>query len=435
MVNSRRVAQLADGSGEAAMSEPGPNGGDALISIRGVYKIFGDRGDEALQLAHSGKSKDDIQEETGCVLALRDVSFDVGKGEIFVVMGLSGCGKSTLVRCVNRLIDPTAGEIWLSGREVSSLSDEELRELRRTELSMVFQHFGLMPHRSVLDNAAWGLEIKGADGRDRRDRAEQALELVGLGGWGGSMPAELSGGMKQRVGLARALAMDAPVLLMDEPFSALDPVIRRDLQDELKQLQEALHKTIIFITHDLAEAVRVGDQLVIMEAGAVVQRGDPTDVALHPANAFVRDFTKDLRMQGLVAAQSVMDDSAVICNASRPAADAAAGYVRPERDVAPGEEIVRLTDDAGRYRGWVWLTDLQRAPDGATAGDVRIHADQAIHLDTVLDDMVALGIRADHPLPVIDDDGRLMGVVPLEILADAMAVDEAVENVKTVGAR
>ena len=418
------------------MSEPSPNGADnALISIRGVYKIFGDREEEALQLARDGKSKDDIQEDTGCVLALRDVSFDVGKGEIFVVMGLSGCGKSTLVRCVNRLIDPTIGEIWLSGREVSSLSDEELRELRRTELSMVFQHFGLMPHRSVLDNAAWGLEIKGADGRDRRDRAEQALELVGLGGWGGSMPAELSGGMKQRVGLARALAMDAPVLLMDEPFSALDPVIRRDLQDELKQLQESLHKTIIFITHDLAEAVRVGDQLVIMEAGAVVQRGDPTHVALHPANAFVRDFTKDLRMQGLVAARSVMDDSAAVCSASLPAADAAAGYVRPERDVAPGEEIVRLTDDAGRYRGWVWLADLQRAPAGATAGDARIHADQAIHLETVLDDMVALGIRADHPLPVVDDDGRLMGVVPLEILADAMAVDEAVENVQTVGAR
>ena len=419
------------------MSEVGGNGGaDAgLISIRGVYKIFGELEETALGLAREGKTKDEIQEETGCVLALRDVSFDVGKGEIFVVMGLSGCGKSTLIRCVNRLIDPTAGEIWLGGREVSSLSEEELRELRRTELSMVFQHFGLMPHKSVLENAAWGLEIKGMERKERRERAEEALGLVGLGGWGGSMPAELSGGMKQRVGLARALAMDAPVLLMDEPFSALDPVIRRDLQDELKQLQERLHKTIIFITHDLAEAVRVGDQLVIMEAGAVVQRGDPTHVALHPANAFVRDFTKDLRMQGLVAARSVMDDSAVIYKASTPANEAAAGYVRPERDLAPGEEIVRITDDSGRYQGWVWLSELQRAPAGASAGDMRIHVDERVHLDSVLDEMVALGIRADHPLPVVDDEGLLMGVVPLEVLAEAMAPDELAEEAETVGAR
>ena len=418
------------------MSEAGGNGGDgeALISIRGVYKIFGELEQEALGLAREGRTKDEIQEETGCVLALRDVSFDVGKGEIFVVMGLSGCGKSTLVRCVNRLIDPTEGEIWLGGREMTSLSAEELRELRRTELSMVFQHFGLMPHKSVLENAAWGLEIKGEERKQRRERAEEALALVGLGGWGGSMPAELSGGMKQRVGLARALAMDAPVLLMDEPFSALDPVIRRDLQDELKQLQESLHKTIIFITHDLAEAVRVGDQLVIMEAGAVVQRGDPTHVALHPANAFVRDFTKDLRMQGLVAARSVMDDSAVIYPASTPADEAAAGYVRPERDLAPGEEIVRVTDESGRYRGWVWLAELQRAPADATTGDVRIHTDETVHLDSVLDEMVALGIRADHPLPVLDDEGKLMGVVPLEVLAEAMAPEE-VPDAEAVGAR
>ena len=405
-------------------------GDDALISIRGVYKIFGDHEEEALQLAHEGLSKDEIQEQTGCVLGLRNVSFDVGKGEIFVVMGLSGCGKSTLVRCVNRLIEPSDGKIWMNGHEMTALSEEELRELRRTELSMVFQHFGLMPHRSVLDNAAWGLEIKGSDRQDRRERAEQALELVGLGGWGGAMPAELSGGMKQRVGLARALAMDAPVLLMDEPFSALDPVIRRDLQDELKQLQESLHKTIIFITHDLAEAVRVGDQLVIMEAGAVVQRGDPTHVALHPANSFVRDFTKDLRMQGLVAARSVLDETAVVCKASDLASEAAAGYVRPDREVPvpPGEEIVRIVDDAGRYQGWVWLADLERAPAGAPAGSVRIHADRAVKPDAVLDDMVALGIRADHPLPVVDDEQRFLGVVPLEVLADAMAEDHEEED-------
>ena len=229
------------------------------------------------------------------------------RGELFVVMGLSGCGKSTLVRCINRLIAPSAGEIWLGDRERSRRwTRRNCGELRRSEVAMVFQHYGLLPHRSVQENVAWGLEVNGVEKRQRAERAEAALAAVGLDGWGDHMTDQLSGGMKQRVGLARALAQDAPVLLMDEPFSALDPVIRRELQDELAKLQAELHKTIIFITHDLSEAVRIGDRIAIMRDGAVVQLDEPSEVVLSPANDFVRDFTKEVRLQSMVTAGSVM---------------------------------------------------------------------------------------------------------------------------------
>ena len=262
--------------------------GETAVSVRNVYKIFGGSEEGALSRALTGTSKEAIQELHGAVLALAGVSFDVKRGELFVVMGLSGCGKSTLVRCINRLIEPSAGSVWLGDREVTAMSEDELREVRRSEIAMVFQHYGLLPHRSVQENVAWGLEVNGVEKGDRRERAEASLAAVGLSGWGARMPDQLSGGMKQRVGLARALAQDAPVLLMDEPFSALDPVIRRDLQDELVKLQEELHKTIIFITHDLNEAVRIGDRIAIMRDGAIVQMGGPSDVVLSPADDFVR---------------------------------------------------------------------------------------------------------------------------------------------------
>ena len=243
---------------------PQPPSGETAVSVRHVYKIFGGNEEGALARAMTGTTKEAIQEQHDAVLALSDVTFDVKRGELFVVMGLSGCGKSTLVRCINRLIAPSAGEIWLGDREITAMDEEELRELRRSEVAMVFQHYGLLPHRSVLDNVAWGLEVNGVEKRRRYQRADEALTAVGLDGWGDRMTDQLSGGMKQRVGLARALAQDAPVLLMDEPFSALDPVIRRELQDELAKLQAELHKTIIFITHDLSEAVRIGDRIAIM---------------------------------------------------------------------------------------------------------------------------------------------------------------------------
>ncbi|MYJ01232.1 MAG: betaine/proline/choline family ABC transporter ATP-binding protein, partial [Chloroflexi bacterium] len=277
------------------------------LSIRGLYKVFADADGEALELSRSGKSKDEVQEATGAVVGLRDISIEIAQGELFVVMGLSGCGKSTLVRCINRLIEPSDGEVWIDDREITAMSEDELRETRRRELAMVFQHFGLMPHRTVMDNVALPLEIGGVARRERRERAANALDLVGLREWITSMPSQLSGGMKQRVGLARGLAMETPMLLMDEPFSALDPVIRRDLQDELLALQSSVQKTIVFITHDLNEAVRVGDRIAIMRDGEIVQLGAPSDVVLNPADAFVREFTQDVRLHGMVTAASIMD--------------------------------------------------------------------------------------------------------------------------------
>ena len=342
---------------------------EPALSIRGLYKVFNDDGD-GLQLAIDGRSKDDIQEATGAVVGLRDINIQISRGELFVVMGLSGCGKSTLVRCINRLIEPSAGQVWLDGREVTAMNQEELREIRRRELAMVFQHFGLMPHRNVLDNVGLPLEVAGVDKQERRERANSALELVGLGEWTGSMPNQLSGGMKQRVGLARGLAMETPVLLMDEPFSALDPVIRRELQDELLALQESVQKTIVFITHDLNEAVRVGDRIAIMRDGEVVQVGAPNDVVLNPADSFVREFTQDVRLHGMVTASSIMDTS----------------------DEALGNQ----TDD--RY---------------------------VVLEDAVLDDLVPAGLSATQPLQVVNRAGALVGVIPLERLARAMVSDEA----------
>lgn len=356
---------------------------DSALSIRGLYKVFADDNGEGLELARNGRPKDAIQEETGAVVGLRDINIEIGRGELFVVMGLSGCGKSTLVRCINRLIEPSVGEVWLNGREVTAMSDDELREVRRHDLAMVFQHFGLMPHRNVLDNVALPLEIGGVTRTERRERAATALEQVGLGDWTGSMPNQLSGGMKQRVGLARGLAMDTPILLMDEPFSALDPVIRRDLQDELLVLQESVHKTIVFITHDLNEAVQVGDRIAIMRDGEVVQLGAPNDVVLNPADAFVREFTQDVRLHGMVTASSIMDSSA--------------------------EAMAGQTED--RY---------------------------VVREDAVLDDLVPAGLSATQPLQVVNDSGELVGVIPLQLLARVMASDEAAvaataENVESAG--
>ena len=394
---------------------------ETALSIRGLYKVFSDDSGEGLELARSGQAKDEIQEETGAVVGLRDINIEIARGELFVVMGLSGCGKSTLVRCINRLIEPSAGRVWLNGSEVTAMSQEELREVRRRDLAMVFQHFGLMPHRNVLDNVALPLEVAGVSKPERRERAGTALEQVGLGDWTGSMPNQLSGGMKQRVGLARGLAMDTPILLMDEPFSALDPVIRRDLQDELLALQEAVQKTIVFITHDLNEAVRVGDRIAIMRHGEVVQVGAPNDVVLNPADSFVREFTQDVRLHGMVTAASIMDTGFVSVPGSTSVSEML-GRIEGE-----SLSVFCCVDDEGKYLGTgdPAITLRARASGAARMEDAPLYIGDAVWLDTVLDDLVPAGLRAQHPLAVLDDEGVLVGVIPLERLARAMVSDEA----------
>ena len=394
---------------------------DAAVSVRNVYKLFGGDIDTALAMARDGAGKEEVQEATDSVLALADVSFDAQEGEIFVVMGLSGCGKSTLIRCINRLIDPTDGEIWMESRDVLAMDEDELREVRRSSIAMVFQHYGLLPHRTVLDNVALGLELRGTASQDRKERALDALETVGLTGWETSMVSECSGGMKQRVGLARALAQDSPVLLMDEPFSALDPLIRRELQDELAVLQEKVQKTIIFITHDLDEAVRIGDRIAIMRDGKIVQMDVPTEVALNPADDFVREFTKEVRQHALVTAEVIMHEAEHIV---RTSASASAVI---EQLTESDENYAMVVDEDSRYVGTALLQRLRRAAvdDDTTITETPLLMEEGVAPHTVLDRLVPIGLRADHSIPVLNENGVLVGEVSLETLAQAMASETA----------
>ena len=281
---------------------------DIKVSIKNLYKIFGANPAAQLEKVKSGTSKTELLEKHGHVLGLKDVNIDIAAKGIQVIMGLSGSGKSTLIRHINRLIEPTAGEIVIDGQDVLAMSDEELQTFRRFKASMVFQKFGLLPHRTVAENAAYGLMIQGMSKDEAREKSQRWVDRVGLSGFENHYPAQLSGGMQQRVGLARALATDAEILLMDEAFSALDPLIRTDMQDVLLDLQSELHKTIIFITHDLDEALRIGDNIAILRDGAVIQKGTPQEIVLNPADDYVRDFIKDINRARVLEVGSVMTD-------------------------------------------------------------------------------------------------------------------------------
>ncbi len=286
----------------------------AQVRVEGVWKVFGRKPGEAREMAEAGATREEIQTAIGSVVAVRDVSFHVAAGETFVVMGLSGSGKSTLIRCVAHLVAPTEGRVELCGTELTQADGAKLRELRRQKMAMVFQHFGLFPHRKVVDNVAYGLEVQGVERQDRQERARELLATVGLEGWGDHYPQQLSGGMQQRVGLARALAVDPEVLFFDEPFSALDPLIRRDMQDELIDLQMKLQRTLVFITHDFAEALKLADRIAIMNDGAFVQVGTPVEILTNPANDYVRAFTQDAPVAKVLQACTLMRplDGAVI---------------------------------------------------------------------------------------------------------------------------
>ena len=271
-----------------------------------VWKIFGNNPKRVLENHDRSKSRAEIQNETGHVVAVKDVSFEVKKGECFVVMGLSGSGKSTLVRCISRLIEPTGGQIVIDGQDVTKMDKKELRNLRRHKMAMVFQHFGLFPHRRVIDNISYGLEVRGVGKLERTEKAMEILNLVGLEGWDQMYPRELSGGMQQRVGLARAMAVDPEILIFDEPFSALDPLIRREMQDELLELQSKLQKTLVFITHDFLEAIKMGDKIAIMKDGQISQVGTAEEIVANPIDKYVRDFTEDVPRYKVLSAGKVM---------------------------------------------------------------------------------------------------------------------------------
>ncbi len=267
---------------------------EAKIRIDSLIKVYGDKPRIAVELFRSGKNRSDILEETGQVLGIAGVSLTIDRGELFVIMGLSGSGKSTLVRCINRLINPTSGHIYLDDEDIAHVDEERMRELRLTKVSMVFQRFGLFPHKTVAENVAYGLKMRKLEPVKCREKALESLEVVGLAKWADYFPSSLSGGMQQRVGLARALATDADILLMDEPFSALDPLIRREMQNELLRLQQELHKTIVFISHDIHEALKIGDRIAVMKEGYIVQVGTPEAIVNEPENDYIRAFTEDI---------------------------------------------------------------------------------------------------------------------------------------------
>ncbi|EPH95674.1 glycine betaine/L-proline transport ATP-binding protein proV [Enterococcus faecalis 13-SD-W-01] len=276
------------------------------LEVKNLTKIFGKKTQTALEMIKDRQSKTDILKKTGATVGVYDVNFDVEEGEIFVIMGLSGSGKSTLIRLLNRLIEPTSGDIYIDGKDIAKLSKEELREVRRHKINMVFQNFGLFPHRTILENTEYGLEVRGVPKEERTKKAEQALENSGLLSFKDQLPNQLSGGMQQRVGLARALANDPEILLMDEAFSALDPLIRREMQDELLELQATVQKTIIFITHDLNEALRIGDRIALMKDGQIMQIGTGEEILTNPANEYVREFVEEVDRSKVLTAQNIM---------------------------------------------------------------------------------------------------------------------------------
>ena len=324
------------------------------VHVEGLWKIFGPRADKIMKSSDAQLSRKELQEKTGHVVGIRDVSFDVAPGEVFVVMGLSGSGKSTLVRLLTRLIEPTAGTVQLYGDDITAMNDKALLDTRRRKVSMVFQHFGLLPHRKVVDNIAFGLEVRGEGKDKRRNRDQEMVDLVGLSGYENNFPDQLSGGMQQRVGLARALAADPDIMMFDEPFSALDPLIRRDMQNEVIRLHEEVGKTMIFITHDLAEALKLGDRILIMRDGEIVQVGTPDEVVAAPADDYVRDFVSDVPRSHVLTLKWVMRDpegsdamEGPVLQSNQIVRDAARVVLDnhgPCR-VADGDKIVGVIDD------------------------------------------------------------------------------------------
>ncbi|MCD7035494.1 glycine betaine/L-proline ABC transporter ATP-binding protein [Metabacillus sp. GX 13764] len=393
-----------------------------IIKVENVSKVFGKNPSKGIELLNKGKTKQEILKETGMTVGVKQASFEVHSGEIFVIMGLSGSGKSTLVRLLNRLIEPTAGSITISGKELVKMKPEELREVRRKKMSMVFQRFALFPHRTILENAAYGLEVQGTAKSDRDKKAMESLHLVGLKGYENSYPDELSGGMQQRVGLARALANDPDVLLMDEAFSALDPLIRKDMQDELIELQDQMKKTIIFITHDLDEALRIGDRIALMKDGEIVQIGTPEEIMTNPANDYVKRFVEDINLAKVLTAESVMSRAETILVDRGPRV--ALQILRQA-----GMTSLYAVDKGHKYMGLVTADDVSKAmAEKVHLSDI-LHTDvPTIKPDTLVEEMYEKMAMTNYPLPVVDENNRLRGVVKRSSVIQALAGIEVVEQ-------
>ena len=381
------------------------------IVIDHVFKVFGDDPQEALALVRQGLSKQEVLARTGQSIGVFDAHLSIEAGEIFVVMGLSGSGKSTLVRLLNLLIEPSAGRILVDGVDIAQLPDAQLRALRRKDISMVFQSFALMPHMTVLDNTALGLELAGVDRAQRQAQAAQALEQVGLAGWGDSYPDELSGGMQQRVGLARALASDPSILLMDEAFSALDPIIRTEMQSELLRLQKVRRRTIVFISHDLDEAMRIGDRIAIMKDGQVVQVGTPDDILRNPANDYVRSFVRGVDAAAVFKASDIARQRFTVVSEHSDRGSRAALKQLEEQD----GDFAYVISPTQRYLGTVSSDSLRCALDGHVGPLGLQHAFvpgiEPIAADAPVANLFGQVAQAPCALPVVGDGGRFLGAI------------------------
>ena len=389
------------------------------LRVENITKIFGKEEKEALRLMQDGLSKEEILNATGATIGVNQASFEVQEGEIFVIMGLSGSGKSTLVRMLNRLIEPTSGDIYIDDVNISIMNKNELREVRRKKISMVFQNFGLFPHRTILENTEYGLEVQGVDVKLRREKAEKALDNAGLLAYKDQFPDQLSGGMQQRVGLARALANDPDILLMDEAFSALDPLIRRDMQDELLEMQKTMNKTIIFITHDLNESLRLGNRIAIMKDGEVVQIGTGQEILSNPANEYVTRFVEDIDRTKVYTAQHIMEEPTAISQEM----DTPAVALKMMED--EGMSNILVVDDKKQLVGYVTREEVTRllSQDHATISSAIQSDVPEVTSGVLIDNLFDVIHDSETPVAVTDKDGKIEGVIVRSNVIGAMTTD------------
>jgi glycine betaine/proline transport system ATP-binding protein len=388
------------------------------IKVDKLTKVFGKQPKRALKLLDQGKTKDEILKETGMTVGVNQASFEVNAGEVFVIMGLSGSGKSTLVRLLNRLIEPTAGTVEISGYNIVKMSRDKLRDVRQKKMSMVFQQFALFPHKTVLANAEYGLEVQRISKSERKQKASKSLEMVGLGGYLDKYPGELSGGMKQRVGLARALANDPDILLMDEAFSALDPLIRKDMQDELLELQQSVEKTIVFITHDLDEALRIGDRIALMKDGRIVQIGSPEEILMNPANDYVERFVEDVDLSKVLTAEHVLKRAETVQVGRGPRV-----ALQLMRD--HGVSTVYVVDKQQKLLGYVTADQATEAAKEEKSIDEVLTRDiPTVTPETLLSDLFEPMASAWAPLAVVNETGRLKGIIVRGAVMGALAGDQ-----------
>ena len=376
------------------------------VEVKQLYKIFGPSPLQMIPLLEKGANKAGIFKKHRHSVGVNNASFSVEEGEIFVVMGLSGSGKSTLIRCLNRLIDPTGGGVLIDGEDITKMHAAELREVRRKKIAMVFQNFALLPHKTVLENVAFGLEIQKVNPEVRRKKAQAVLESVGLKGYAHSKPNELSGGMQQRVGLARALATEADILLMDEAFSALDPLIRKDMQNELLSLQQKMRKTIIFITHDLDEALKIGDRIAIMKDGEIVQIGTAEEILQNPADDYVREFTQDVNRTRIITASAIMRnaESIVLERSGRRIA------ARKMNDL--GISSIFVTDKSGVLRGIITIDRVTALIQAEQEGlESIIENIQSVDMNASIDEIIPLFLNSSYPVAVVDAEKKLKGII------------------------